>query len=496
MATKSKSGGIAELMSALAAKGGAGGLDPKSLDILNGDIKGKIEIERKGDKITLPPGMSFDEAIVWLMREKQSYEAVVAINEQIPCLPLDGAHALYKVLQQHFGFVDLVQTPGFFGPTPPHMVSVATGPETKDTIQIPWGRMQLPGIDGYIETSATISDGRPVFVIGGEIKRLHEEKLHDIADDVRAFVREFSLYRGKAIKVEFHEAGRRDNPFDDKFAPKFLAASHHEVILNDDAQQRLQVELYNPVVYADRCRQFGIPLKRGVLLEGPYGTGKTLTAHSLASTCTEHGWTFIYLENAEALQNAIAFARLYQPCVIFAEDIDKVIEEHDDPELVTIRNALDSVETKNTEMMVVLTTNHIEELPPGFLRCGRIDSVVTIGRPDAGATVKLARLYGKSTIQATDEELTQALMPVVGQSAAVIREVVERAKLSAVEGADNDGNISVRAQDLAVTAMTMKAHTDLLAERKEEPVNPAIAYHTALVEDVARRAADVISSEC
>ena len=250
-----------------------------------------------------------------------------------------------------------------------------------------------------------------------------------------------------------------------------------------DAEARLEVELYQVVKHTDQCRKFGIPLKRGVLLEGPYGTGKTLTAYDLAACCVANKWTFIYVEDAATLEAALKFAQFYQPCVIFAEDIDKVIASHDDPDLTTIRNALDSVETKNTEISVVLTTNHIEKLPEGFLRCGRIDSIVTISRPDTASTVKLVRLYGGKTIRATDDELGAALQPVVGQSAALIREVVERAKLAAIDHVDTDtGEMYIAAKDLAVTAKTLANHTALIGRGAVTPaMHPAQAAHEQML---------------
>ena len=468
------------------AAGKDGKMDASKLDALKGELTGKVEVRREGDQIILPEDMSLDEGILWLYREKMSQEAEVAINEQIPTVPWDGAVAFYRVLQQKYGFVNLVKTPSMFGPRPPVMIGVRIGPKAEDFVQVPWGRFELPGIEGFLQTSVGISDSRPVFIISGTVKRISEGTVAEIARLVREELKKNSIYRGKAIKVEFHSANAMmDNPFDEKFMPKFmdLPVGGTPVILNADAEARLEVELYQVVKHTDQCRKFGIPLKRGVLLEGPYGTGKTLTAYDLAACCVANKWTFIYVEDAATLEAALKFAQFYQPCVIFAEDIDKVIASHDDPDLTTIRNALDSVETKNTEISVVLTTNHIEKLPEGFLRCGRIDSIVTISRPDTASTVKLVRLYGGKTIRATDDELGAALQPVVGQSAALIREVVERAKLAAIDHVDTDtGEMYIAAKDLAVTAKTLANHTALIGRGAVTPaMHPAQAAHEQML---------------
>lgn len=479
------------LMKLLSMYAGGDKMDPKKLDELNGDLKGKVEIVRSGDQIILPVDMSLDEGIEWLFREKVSMEAEVQINETIQIVPADGLHAFYKVLQERYGFVSLVKTPSFFGPKPPVMIGVPTGPDPKDVVQVPWGRFELPGIQGYLQTSVTITGDRPMFVISGVVKRADEKTVADIARDVRNYLKDHSIYRGKAIKVEFHAAdAERDNPFDEKFMPKFMSLPTNgtAVILNADAEDRLEVELYQIVKHTDTCRKHGVPLKRGVLLEGPYGTGKTLTAFDLAACCVDNAWTFIYVENAATLEKAIRFAQFYQPCVIFAEDIDKVIAEHNDPDLTLVRNALDSIETKNTEISVVLTTNHLDMLPEGFLRCGRIDSIVTIDRPDLSSTVKLVRLYGANMIDATDAQLADVLGPVVGQSAAVIRECVERAKLAAISHADGAGDLKISAQDLKVTACTLANHTKLMNKGVGvTALPPALLHHEAIISDVVAK---------
>lgn len=489
---------ISTLLAAL-----TGGKDSKAaIDALEAGLTGTVTIHRGGDRIQLPENMTLDEAITWLTREKLNNETEVAVNETFNTLPVEGAVAFAMVLREKYGFINLIRTPSFFGSKPPHMIAVPTGTGPDDTIQVPWGRMQIPGIEGYLETSCRFDNGRPVFVLAGCVKRASENDVKLIGTLIRNHLRDKSLYRGKAIKIEFNSDSGRDNPFDSKFMPKFMTHNHQTVILNDDARVRLETELYTVIRCAAQCRRNGIPLKRGVLLEGPYGTGKTLTAYDLAQVAVENGWTFIYVDNPAAMQDAIAFSRIYQPAVIFAEDVDKVITEHNDPEMTTVRNALDSVETKTAELLIVLTTNHVDKLPPGFLRHGRIDSVVRIERPDLAATIKLCRHYAQAEtleLVATDEELSVALQPLVGSAAASIRECIERAKLSAIRRQPNvEHKIAITAEDLRLTAGTMESHNKFLAGDDPSRValpHPAVAQHRLIVDDVYERVAAQIKSE-
>jgi transitional endoplasmic reticulum ATPase len=96
-----------------------------------------------------------------------------------------------------------------------------------------------------------------------------------------------------------------------------------------------------------------------------------------------------------------------------------------------ILNVIDGVESKSTEIMIVLTTNDIENITPALLRPGRLDAVIYIDKPDAKAAERLARQYGRGLIS-DDEDISEAAAALAGRIPAVIREAVERSKLAAI----------------------------------------------------------------
>lgn len=459
-----------------------------------------VEITHEGKRIILPVGMSQKEAIIWLERNLEEQESVVSLVEQIPAYPLDGAVALMKVLKERYGWTTLAPSPGFFGDKPPQMVSVNIGPNPTDTIQVPWGRIVIPGVEGYINTSYTTNkDGQPEFLLNANVKRKHEVVVHEIANRVREVIRTDSIYRGKALVLNFRNtSGERIEAFNIDFCPQFLDVSHadeNRLIFNDSVIDQIKTNLFTPIESSDACRKHGIPLKRGILLEGPYGTGKTLTANVTGKKCVENGWTFIYLKEVKDLDMAILMAKQYMPCAIFAEDIDaafpkdeKTDENRRTSETNQIFNVLDGVETKGTEIMVILTTNDIESIRngfEGFLRPGRIDAVIHVALPDTSATVRLVRQYGNNLISATDEELTEAVQPIVGKNAAVIREVVERAKLSAIRRCGTK-KITIVAGDISISANAMQYHLNLLQPKRAATPNMYQLAGMALAETAGK----------
>jgi len=250
-----------------------------------------------------------------------------------------------------------------------------------------------------------------------------------------------------------------------------------ELVLPADAGNAVQINLWNPIQHTEFCRANHIPLKRGVLLEGGYGTGKTLTAFQTAQLCVNNGWTFVLLDDVRDIHQALEFARMYEPCVIFAEDVDKAAKNGQrTDETNRIFNTIDGIEAKGRDIMTVLTTNLVGDIHPGFIRPGRIDAVITVGPPDDQAIVRLVRRYaqdsqGRPVLDEllNDEQIVAAMAPVKGANAAFIREVVERSKLAAISHAD--GAIVVSESDLATAANTMKMHLDLVYGTPDEDGN-------------------------
>lgn len=420
-------------------------------------------------KIVLPDGMKYKDAMEWLTRKEEEDNRKVKVNEVIDSYPLDGALALSKAMKDTYGWSGLVPTPSFFGDNPPEMIGVRTGPNPNDIVQVPWGRMEIPGVDGYIQTGMILKNNRPVFAISGVVKRRHEVEVSKLAAKTRDYVARESIYRGRPIRVSFPNLEDVTNP--DDFNPKFIDLRDvrpEELVFAEDVRQLINTNLFVPIERTQECRDHQIPLKRGILLAGPYGVGKTLTAYVAAQKCAEHGWTFIYLDSVKHLEAAIHFAQQYSPAMIFAEDIDQVLEGSGRDEAVNgILNTIDGVDTKGSELIVTLTTNHLDRINQAMLRPGRLDAVIHVSPPDAQAAIRLVKQYGRGLI-AKDTDLTKVGEKLNGRIPAVIREVVERAKLGAIARVSPGEALTIVADDLVVAIDSMLTHLELLRPKAED----------------------------
>src|SRR5262245_54811598 len=147
-----------------------------------------------------------------------------------------------------------------------------------------------------------------------------------------------------------------------------------------------------------------IPRKRAILLEGPYGTGKTLAAYLTAQIAESHGWTFIYCRpSRDDLGQVMGLARLYQPAVVFFEDIDVMAAGGDVDAVTRLLDMFDGIQAKGTEIVAVLTTNHKERIHKAMVRPGRMDAMVHIGALDRHGIERLIRVTVPEEILAVDD---------------------------------------------------------------------------------------------
>jgi transitional endoplasmic reticulum ATPase len=445
------------------------------------------DIVYHGEKMVLPEGMPITDAIELLKRRQQFLEEAVGIQETFDVFPWDGAYLLDRVLTRKFGWSAATATPGFFGPQPPQLISIDTGPTSK--IQVPWGSFSLPKVDGLLQTGVGKKGARFVFHLSANVKRKDEATIQKIFEELRREAAEFSLYRGQAIKMRFKDDNGQALEMPE---PKFMDTSdirREQLIYSDDVMAAVETSLFTPIERVQDCIDNGLTIKRGVLLGGTYGTGKTLAARVASKLAVDHGITYLYVPRADELPDAIEFAKQYQSpaCVIFCEDIDRALSGERDVAMDDILNIIDGIDTKSANLIVVLTTNELKKINAAMLRPGRLDAVIDVTPPDAKAVEKLLRHYGAESIdQATD--LTKAGELLAGHIPAVIAEVVKRAKLAQLRLQQPGEKVKqLSEQALVEAAKTMRMQLNLLKEQSElSDIEPTV---DSTMQELVRRTA-------
>lgn len=256
------------------------------------------------------------------------------------------------------------------------------------------------------------------------------------AERLRELIEQHDVIRGQV--VSFGQTENYGNALV-SFLPR-PDVGFDDVILAPDVLPTVEHHILSTGEHADRLRRTGIHLKRGLLLHGPPGTGKTHTVRYLMSRAV--GSTVIVLtgNSLQFIDQAAALARRLAPTIVVVEDVDLVGRDRSfsptgNPLLFSLLDAMDGV-AADADVTFILTTNRAGDLEEALVeRPGRIDLAVEIPRPDAGARAKLLRLYAGTA--RLDADLAPAVEVTEGATASAMKELMRRSVLAAIE-ADPD----------------------------------------------------------
>lgn len=157
------------------------------------------------------------------------------------------------------------------------------------------------------------------------------------------------------------------------------------VVLEAGQAEALLADLQRFYAARERYAQLGIPWRRGYLLFGPPGTGKTSLVTALASELRLNVCT-LSLASPVVSDEKIhtLLAGVPQRSLLLIEDVDAFFRQRDAAHAQVrlsfsgFLNALDGVATQEGSVLF-MTTNHAEQLDPALIRAGRIDERIELG---------------------------------------------------------------------------------------------------------------------
>jgi hypothetical protein len=153
------------------------------------------------------------------------------------------------------------------------------------------------------------------------------------------------------------------------------SATFDNLILPGDLKRELQDDLRQFFDSRAVYERYGIPWKRGLLLVGPPGNGKTHTIKALLNWLDQ---PCLYVKSLkarhgsdhESLRSVFERARQTTPCLLVMEDLDSLITDRNRSFFL---NELDGF-AANTGIVLVATTNHPDRLDPAIVdRPSRFD---------------------------------------------------------------------------------------------------------------------------
>ena len=213
----------------------------------------------------------------------------------------------------------------------------------------------------------------------------------------------------------------------------------------DDVKQKLRETIEWPLSHPDTFKRLGVHPPKGILLYGPPGCSKTLTAKALA---TEAGLNFLAVKGPElfnkfvgeserAVREIFRKARAASPSIIFFDEIDALSSTRGEGEaggdrvLTSLLNEMDGIEAL-VGVTILAATNRPEVIDPALMRPGRLDRLVYVSPPNVAARLKILEIQARKMSLADDVDLTQLAERTDGCSGAEVVALCQEAGLKAM----------------------------------------------------------------
>ena len=273
----------------------------------------------------------------------------------------------------------------------------------------------------------------------------------DVLADVRRQAVERNVFRGQVLSFGA-----------EMFGPEQSLLTFHErpalersgLVLPVGLLEAVEQQVIGVARHRDRLRASGQHLKRGLLLHGPPGTGKTHTIRYLLSRLPTVTVVMLSGNALHAIAPACSIARTLAPSLVVVEDVDLIAEDRgmhpgQNPLLFQLLNEMDGL-GEDVDVTFVLTTNRADLLEPALAaRPGRVDSAIEFRLPDADARRRLLQLYrGGLRLDLTND--VEVVERTEGVTASFLKELLRKAALVAAdEEPDGDGPLTVSDSHLA-----------------------------------------------
>jgi len=219
-----------------------------------------------------------------------------------------------------------------------------------------------------------------------------------------------------------------------------------DLILDKYTHKDLQTNLMNLIDNVDVYKKNNLPLKRGLIISGEPGTGKSLLGKIL---CHTTDWTFMWVtpkhfHDLDSVTTIMKTARMLGPTILFLEDIDLYGKHRDQNALASLlgelMNQLDGIEDNNY-VVTIATTNNQDALEKALInRPGRFDKVIRFNSPTNRCREQMFKTFIGNLRMDADIDMEEMIDRTDRLTGAQVKEVVNQAVLQAIDAKSYDEN--------------------------------------------------------
>jgi hypothetical protein len=375
----------------------------------------------------------------WLAKPGRSHHLVGVVNFR----------------HREFGLSELLRSQGgpeyHGGPGPGNVarVNLASGPDGQVRACVRCGLYLIDdgvGRAALLIRGAEPDAGMPSVML--QVVADHADAAARIASEIRALAVVHNVYRGQVVSFGRQMFGERETVLRFHTRPSLTA---EELILPSDTLAMISRQVVAVAEHREQLLAAGQHLKRGLLLYGPPGVGKTHTVRFLMSKLTDTTIVQLTGDSLYLISQACSVARTLQPAMIVVEDVDLIAEDRgmhpgDHPLLFQLLNEMDGL-AEDADVVFLLTTNRADVLEPALAaRPGRVDQAVELELPDMEARQRLFELY-RGDLLVDRTRLDSVLERTAGVTASFLKELLRRAAVIAA-ASDGSGELAVSADQL------------------------------------------------